>query len=235
MPDHIPVITVDGPSGTGKGTLCGRLAENLGYHLLDSGSLYRVLAYVAEKKNIPLDDIGALVEEAHKLDLEFKKTDELVLILLDGEDISAQIRTEECGNMASKVAAIPDVRAALFDRQRAFQKKPGLVADGRDMGTVVFPQADLKIYLTASQKVRAERRYKQLNDKGNDVNVAHLLTEISREIAKRDARDSERQVSPLKPADDAIIIDTSHLGIDEVEAKVMATAKEKGLVKDKQG
>ena len=225
-----PVIAVDGPSGTGKGTLCGRLAANLGCHLLDSGSLYRVLGYVARQKNISLDDVESLVEEAKKLDLTFEKKGELVSILLAGEDISAQIRTEESGNMASKVAAIPEVRAALFERQKAFQKSPGLVADGRDMGTVVFPQADLKIYLTASQDRRAERRYKQLKDKGNDVNVPQLLEEIAREIAERDERDSQREVAPLKPADDAIVIDTSDLDIDEVEAKVMALAIERGFV-----
>lgn len=221
-----PVITVDGPSGTGKGTLCGRIASNLGCHLLDSGSLYRVLGYVARQKNIPLDDIDSLVEEAGKLDLTFEKKGELVSILLAGEDISAQIRTEESGNMASKVAAIPEVRTALFERQKAFQKEPGLVADGRDMGTVVFPQADLKIYLTASQDKRAERRYKQLKDKGIDVNVPQLL----REIAERDDRDSQREVAPLKPADDAIVIDTSDLDIDQVEVKVMALIIARGFV-----
>ena len=225
-----PVIAVDGPSGTGKGTLCGRLAANLGCHLLDSGSLYRVLGYVARQKNISLDDVESLVEEAKKLDLTFEKKGELVSILLGGEDISAQIRTEESGNMASKVAAIPEVREALFERQKAFQKAPGLVADGRDMGTVVFPQADLKIYLTASQDRRAERRYKQLKDKGNDVNVPQLLEEITREIAERDERDSQREVAPLKPADDAIVIDTSDLDIDEVEAKVMALVIARGFV-----
>ena len=151
-------------------------------------------------------------------------------ILLGGEDISTQIRTEESGNMASKVAAIPEVREALFERQKAFQKLPGLVADGRDMGTVVFPQADLKIYLTASQDRRAERRYKQLKDKGNDVNVPQLLEEITREIAERDERDSQREVAPLKPADDAIVIDTSDLDIDEVEAKVMALVIARGFI-----
>ncbi len=232
MTKHIqaPVIAVDGPSGTGKGTLCGRLAENLGCHLLDSGSLYRVLGYVARQKNIPLDDIDSLVEEAGKLDLTFEKKGELVSILLAGEDISVQIRTEESGNMASKIAAIPEVRSALFERQKAFQKEPGLVADGRDMGTVVFPQADLKIYLTASPDRRAERRYKQLKDKGNDVNVPQLLTEIAREIAERDERDSQREVAPLIPADDAIVIDTSDLDIDEVEAKVMALVLARGFV-----
>ena len=226
---QVPVIAVDGPGGTGKGTLCGRLASKLGYHLLDSGSLYRVLAYVAGKKNIPLDDINSLVEEAGQLDLAFERSGELVSILLAGEDISAQIRTEESGNRASKIAVIPEVRTALLERQKAFQKLPGLVADGRDMGTVIFQQADLKIYLTASQDCRAKRRYKQLKDKGNDVNVPQLLKEIAREIAERDERDSQREVAPLKPADDAIVIDTSDLDIDQVEAKVMMLIKERGL------
>jgi len=226
-----PVITVDGPSGTGKGTLCGRIASNLSCHLLDSGSLYRVLGYVVTQKNIPLDDIDSLVEEAKKLDLTFEKKGELVSILLEGEDVSAQIRTEQSGNMASKVAAIPEVRTALFERQKAFQKSPGLVADGRDMGTVVFPQADLKIYLTASQDRRAERRYKQLKDKGNDVNLPQLLNEIAQEIAERDDRDSQREVAPLKPADDAIVIDTSDLDIDQVEAEVMALISFRNLGK----
>ncbi len=221
-----PVITIDGPSGTGKGTLCGRIASNLGCHLLDSGSLYRVLGYVATQKNISLDDVESLEQEAEKLDLTFEKKGELVSILLDGVDISAQIRTEESGNIASKVAAIPEVRAALFERQKAFQQEPGLVADGRDMGTVVFPQADLKIYLTASQDKRAERRYKQLKDKGIDVNVPQLL----REIAERDDRDGQREVAPLKPADDAIVIDTSDLDIDQVEAEVMALVLARGFV-----
>ncbi len=223
---HVPVITVDGPSGTGKGTLCGWLAKRLGWHLLDSGSLYRVLAYVAATRQIPIDEIDALADAAHTLDLSFRKDDELVSVLLSGKDISSEIRSEECGNLASKVASIPEVRTALLERQKAFRKLPGLVADGRDMGTVVFPDADLKIYLTASPEVRAERRYKQLKDKGNDVNVAHLL----REIAERDLRDSQRQVAPLKPAEDAIVIDTSDMDIDEVEAEVMALVKEKDIV-----
>lgn len=220
-----PVITVDGPSGTGKGSLCGLLAERLGWHLLDSGSLYRVLGYIAAEKKISLDDVITLEQEAIGLDLAFEKSGELVSILLERQDISAEIRTEQCGNMASKVAAIPEVRTALLERQKAFQQPPGLVADGRDMGTVVFPQAELKIYLTASQDVRAERRYKQLKDKGNNVNVAHLLEEI----AERDTRDSLRQVAPLKPAEDAIIIDTSDLPLKTVEEQVMKLAINKGL------
>ena len=223
--NQVPVITVDGPSGTGKGTLCGLIAKQMGFHLLDSGSLYRVLGYVVQQKEISFDDIDSIVAEALALDLSFVKQGELVSILLSGEDISAQVRTEEGGNLASKVAVILEVRAALFERQKAFQMAPGLVADGRDMGTVVFPDAILKIYLTASAEERAKRRHKQLKDKGNDVNVAQLLNEIS----ERDKRDSQRQVAPLKPADDAIIINTTNIGIDVVEAQVLALIEERGI------
>lgn len=223
MNSKAPVITVDGPGGTGKGTLCGHLSEILGWHLLDSGALYRVLGYAVQQKQVNLEDIPSLVKTAHELDLDFKKSGELVSVLLEGKDISAQIRTEESGNIASKVAAIPEVRVALFERQQSFRQSPGLVADGRDMGTVIFPDADLKIFLTASPEVRARRRYKQLKEKGNDANLAHLLEEI----AERDRRDSQRQVAPLKPAEDAVIIDTSDLSIEQVIAKVLTLVKEK--------
>lgn len=218
-----PVITVDGPGGTGKGTLCGQLSELLGWHLLDSGALYRVLGYAAQQQRVNLEDIPSLEKTALELDLDFKKSGELVSVLLEGKDISAQIRTEESGNIASKVAAIPEVRSALFQRQQSFRQPPGLVADGRDMGTVIFPDADLKIFLTASPEVRAGRRYKQLKEKGNDANLAHLLEDI----AERDRRDSQRQVAPLKPAKDAIIIDTSDLSIEQVIAKVLVMVKER--------
>ncbi len=220
-----PVIAVDGPSGTGKGTLCGRLAEQLGWHLLDSGSLYRILGLIISDKNITLDDLERITKEALNMDLSFINSGELVSILLNGKDVTDQIRTETAGNLASKIAVIPEVRAALYERQKAFQKAPGLIADGRDMGTVVFPQADLKIYLTASPDIRAKRRYKQLKDIGNNVTVAQLLAEI----AERDERDSQRQIAPLKPADDAIVIDTSNLGIDDVEAKVMSLIAKYGM------
>ncbi|MFK8068449.1 MAG: 3-phosphoshikimate 1-carboxyvinyltransferase [Gammaproteobacteria bacterium] len=221
-----PVITIDGPSGTGKGTLCGRLAERLGWHLLDSGSLYRVLGLIISNKNIAIDNLDQITKEALEMNLSFKNSDELVSIFLNNKDISDQIRTEEAGNLASKIAVIPDVREALYERQKAFQKAPGLIADGRDMGTVVFPQANLKIYLTASPTKRAERRYKQLKCKGISVTVAQLLAEI----AERDERDSQRQIAPLKPADDAIVIDTSNLGIDDVESKVMSLIEQLGIL-----
>ncbi len=219
----IPVITVDGPSGTGKGTLCGRVAYSLGWNLLDSGALYRVLGHAAQRDHISFENTEALVAAAHDLDLAFVQTGDWIEVRLNGQDISSEIRTETAGNSASKVAAIPAVRDALFNRQLAFQKAPGLVADGRDMGTVVFPNAELKIYLTASADVRAQRRYKQLKQKGIDANLAHLLNEI----AERDQRDAGREVAPLKPAEDAILIDTSDLTIDQVTQKVLMLAEKK--------
>lgn len=219
----IPVITVDGPSGTGKGTLCGRVAYSLGWNLLDSGALYRVLGHAAQRDHISFENTEALVTAAHDLDLAFVQTGDWIEVRLNGQDISSEIRTETAGNSASKVAAIPAVRDALFNRQLAFQKAPGLVADGRDMGTVVFPNAELKIYLTASADVRAQRRYKQLKQKGIDANLAHLLNEI----AERDQRDAGRKVAPLKPAEDAILIDTSDLTIDQVTQKVLMLAEKK--------
>lgn len=216
----IPVITVDGPSGSGKGTLGQWLASHLGWHFLDSGAVYRVLALAALRQQVPLDEsqADALVELAHGLPLEFVAGDgsDTTRVLLDGEDVGAQLRTEECGNAASKVAAIPAVRAALLDRQRDFQAAPGLVADGRDMGSVVFPDAALKLFLDASAEKRAERRHKQLMDKGIDVNLPRLIEEI----AERDHRDRNRAVSPLQPAADAVVIDASELSVDEVRQQV---------------
>jgi cytidylate kinase len=214
MAGEIPVITVDGPGGTGKGTLSAYLAGWLGWHFLDSGVLYRVLALAAERHNIGLEDIAGLAELGRRLDVIFKQSasDGGNTVILEGEEVSSQIRTEACGNSASRIAALPEVRAALLDRQHAFRKPPGLVADGRDMGTVVFPDARLKIYLTASVEERARRRYKQLKEKGFDVN----LPQLSVEITERDARDSQRTVSPLRPADDAAVIDTTHLNIEDV-------------------
>jgi len=215
-----PIITIDGPSGAGKGTVCVRLAKSLGWSLLDSGAIYRVLALGAMKHNIDNTDIKGLCDYASNIDIAFPLHDDsdLVDVILEGNNISNEIRTETCGNMASKVAVIPEVRGVLLQRQRDFAVSPGLVADGRDLGTVVFPQAELKIYLIASAEIRAERRYKQLKDKGNDVNLASLLEEI----AERDKRDSERTASPLKPADDAIVIDTSSLDIEQVLQEVKA-------------
>ncbi len=212
-----PVVTIDGPSGTGKGTVAQIMADELGWHLLDSGALYRLLALSALSHHIDFKDINTITDMARNLDVEFRPGDNIHAdIFLEGQEVSAQIRTEEMGNNASIVAVIPSVREALFDRQLAFRQLPGLVADGRDMGTVIFPDADLKIYLTASAQKRAERRYKQLKEKGLSVNI----TDLSREIAERDERDASRTVAPLKPAHDAIVIDTSDMTIDEVMGQV---------------
>tara|TARA_R110002072_G_scaffold54332_3_gene142587 strand:+ start:522 stop:1229 length:708 start_codon:yes stop_codon:yes gene_type:complete len=210
----VPVITVDGPSGTGKGTICSYLADWLQWHFLDSGALYRVLALAAEKHGISSDNEAALVALAENLNVEFKVAGagSLVDVELDSLTVTDEIRTETCGNAASVIAPIAKVRQALLSRQRAFHKAPGLIADGRDMGTVVFPDATLKIYLTASAEERAKRRYKQLKEKGINANLRGL----SAAIAERDERDSTRAASPLKPAEDAIVIDTSKLDIDAV-------------------
>lgn len=213
----VPVVTIDGPSGTGKGTIAQIMADGLGWHLLDSGALYRLLALSSIGHHIDLIDINSVTELARALDVEFRPGDNVNAdIFLDGKEVSSQIRTEEMGNNASIVAQIPSVREALFKRQLAFRRPPGLIADGRDMGTVIFPDADLKIYLTASAQKRAERRHKQLKEKGLSVNIADL----SREIAERDERDASRTVAPLKPADDAIVIDTSDMTVDEVMQQV---------------
>ncbi|RKZ49651.1 MAG: (d)CMP kinase [Gammaproteobacteria bacterium] len=214
----IPVIAVDGPSGTGKGTICSHLATWLGWHLLDSGALYRILAIAAEKYELELNNESAIVEIAGSLDVEFQQPQpgKDITVIFEGDDISQKIRTEECGNSASQIAVLPQVRTALLDRQRQFQQAPGLVADGRDMGTVVFSDAPLKIYLIASAEERAKRRYKQLKQKGFNVNLPRLAAEI----AERDTRDSQRTISPLKPADDAIVVDTTTLDISEVIKKI---------------
>ncbi len=211
---NAPVITLDGPSGTGKGTLCHMLAEQLGWHFLDSGAIYRVLAFAARKRAIDFSDVEKIVSLAHTLNLRFVVGG---LVLLDEEDISDAIRTERCGQEASKIAIIPEVRAALLARQRAFATLPGLVTDGRDMGTVVFPDAILKIYLYASAEERARRRYLQLKDSGNDAR----LTQVVEELAKRDTRDTSREHAPLKPAQDAVQIDTTGLTIVQVFNKVL--------------
>lgn len=212
------VITIDGPAGSGKGTIAERVASALGWHILDSGALYRLVAYSAEQKQVSFDDPGGLTQIALNLDVTFQAQPEgIVLTILEGEDVSQAIRNETAGEAASKVAAVGEVRDALLTRQRAFATAPGLVADGRDMGTVVFPQAPLKVYLTASAEVRAQRRLKQLKDHGLNANLAGLVSDIQ----ERDARDMNREHSPLRPADDAHIIDTSNLSIDEVVAKVV--------------
>jgi CMP/dCMP kinase len=215
----IPVITVDGPSGTGKGTLSSYLANWLGWHFLDSGALYRVLALAAERHGIGFEDIAGLADLGRNLDVIFKQSasGEGNSVILEGDEAGDLIRTESCGNSASRIAVLPEVRQALLDRQHGFRKLPGLVADGRDMGTVVFPDAQLKIFLTASVEERARRRYKQLKEKGFDVN----LPQLSVEITERDARDSQRTVSPLRPADDAAVIDTTQLNIEDVIDRVV--------------
>jgi cytidylate kinase len=218
----IPVITVDGPSGAGKGTVAHLLAEKLGWHLLDSGALYRVTAYACSVEGVSLDNHRAVADVARHLQVSFRAADSgEILVLYKGQDCSRDIRTEEGGRGASTVGAIGAVREALLDRQRDFVRPPGLVADGRDMGTVVFPAAPLKFFLTASAEERAERRYKQLKDKGESVNLPRLL----RDIQERDERDRSRSVSPLLPADDAIVIDSTATPIDAVLAKVMASVE----------
>ena len=209
----IPVITIDGPSGTGKGTICHRLAQHLGWHVLDSGSLYRVLAYAAMKGKVPLDDRLQLAKLAEDLDVRFE-LDSLqnTRVILDNDDVSLFLRQEDCGAVASSIAVFPEVRAALLVRQRAFALPPGLVTDGRDMGTVVFPDAVLKIYLYASEKVRAERRYLELKKRGISVSLAQVISEL----AQRDLRDKTREHAPLKPAKDAVKIDTTNLTIVQV-------------------
>jgi cytidylate kinase len=225
MSGPAPVIAIDGPSGTGKGTLCQRLADRLGWHLLDSGAIYRVLAHAALGRGLDVEDTASLAAAARDLDLRFQPGADGIRVLLDGQDVTAAIRTEEAGNAASKVAAVPVVRAALLDRQRAFRQAPGLIADGRDMGTVVFPDAGLKIFLTASAQERAQRRYNQLKVKGEGVSLPALL----KDIAERDERDRARAVSPLVPADDAIVLDTTQLGIEAVFDAVMRLVRERGF------
>ena len=223
MTKNIPVIAVDGPSGVGKGTLCQALANHLNWHLLDSGAIYRVLALSALQQNIALDDTKQLATLALSLPLTFDSNSDDVKVLLDGVDVSREIRTEETGGAASKVASINEVRVALLQRQRDFRQLPGLIADGRDMGTVVFSDAPVKIFLDASAQSRAERRMKQLQDK----QIHAKFGEILQEITARDERDRNRAVAPLKPAVDALIIDTTSLSIQDVFNQSIMYIKEK--------
>ena len=224
----IPVITVDGPGGSGKGTLAGMLAARLGWHLLDSGALYRLLALAAHNHGADLTNEEILTRLAAHLDVQFIPAagDSEQQIILEGEDVSRAIRNETVGAGASQVAALPAVRDALLGRQQVFRQAPGLVADGRDMGTVVFPDAQLKIFLTASPEIRAERRYRQLLEKGETASLAGLLGEIN----ARDERDMNRSIAPLRPADDAILIDSSHMSIENVLETVQAQARKRNLL-----
>jgi cytidylate kinase len=209
----IPVIAIDGPSASGKGTISERVAQALGFHYLDSGALYRLVALAALKVGVGLDDEPALAALAQELDVRFDGGE----ILLRSQRVTDEIRSEACGNGASRVAALPGVRKALLTRQQAFREPPGLVAEGRDMGTVVFPDATLKVFLTASAEVRAERRYKQLKEKGIDANIRTLLGELR----ERDGRDSARSIAPLQKAADARELDSTGLGIEEIVRQVL--------------
>jgi cytidylate kinase len=220
----IPVIAIDGPSGSGKGTVSRRVAAALGWQLLDSGALYRIVALAGARAGLEADDQDGHAALARGLDIRFEADETgAERVLLDGREVTREIRSEQAGNAASRVAAWPGVRSALFERQRGFMEPPGLVADGRDMGSVVFPDAQLKIFLTASTEERARRRHKQLKEKGLSVNLAAL----SAEIAERDRRDATREVAPLVACADAVVIDSTDLGVDAVVEKVLALARER--------
>lgn len=222
-----PVLTIDGPGGAGKGTICYMVAKQLGWHLLDSGALYRLTAVAAQKHGVELTNEASVAVLAKHLDVQFMPQEEgLVHTILEGEDVSLDIRTEEVGAMASIVAALPAVRGALLERQRDFAQSPGVVADGRDMGTVVFPAAPVKIYLTASAEERAKRRFLQLQEKGIAADIVKILAEIQ----ERDERDMNRDVAPLKPAEDALIVECTNMSIEQVLDVVMTELQRKSLV-----
>ncbi len=225
MQGPCPILTIDGPSGSGKGTISRALARQLQWHLLDSGALYRLVALAGARAGLEREDRQGHARLAGQMQVSFGESAGAEQVCLDGQDVTEAIRSEEAGQGASRVAAWPGVRAALLKRQRAFAEPPGLVADGRDMGTVVFPQADLKIFLTATPEERALRRHKQLKDKGSDVS----LPALSREIAERDARDQTRQVAPLRPASDACVIDSTGMSVEAVVQRVLALGAARGM------
>ena len=221
-----PVITVDGPSGSGKGTICAMLAKELGWHLLDSGALYRITGLAASRRGLELKDESAVAAVAANLDVEFIPGEQGVSVVLEGDDVSRTIRTEEVGSLASQVAALPAVREALLQRQRDFRIAPGLIADGRDMGTVVFTDAQIKVFLTASAEERGRRRYEQLRSKGFDASLRALVEDIR----ARDERDTNRAVAPLRPAADALVIDSTALTISEVRDQIMNLVRDNALI-----
>lgn len=225
MPDTVHIVTIDGPSGSGKGTVSRALADLLGWRLLDSGALYRLAALAAERERIPDSDDSALAHIAAGMNATLEYTDGVERATLDGEDVSGELRSERCGEFASRIAAKRGVRQALLERQRDFARPPGLVADGRDMGTVVFPAAQVKVFLTASSEERAVRRHKQLKQKGIDVS----LRSLSEDIGQRDARDANRRFSPLRAADDARVIDSTRLSPEEVTARILPLLEAAGI------
>jgi cytidylate kinase len=224
---QVPVLAIDGPGGAGKGTICQLVAKKLGWHLLDSGALYRLTALAASKHGVALDNEKSVAVLAKHLDVQFIPQDDgLVHTLLEGENVSADIRTEKVGGMASQVAALPAVRQALLERQRDFAQAPGLVADGRDMGTVVFTDAPVKIFLTASAEERAKRRFLQLQEKGVEADIEVIL----RDIQERDERDMNREVAPLKPAIDSLVVESTNMSIEQVLDVVMTELKRTNLL-----